>query len=397
MGRTSLLALVLAAALLVAGCGRDDGGGGGDRPALSAGADQPRAAENLGFPTFATKNTTRVAGADATATAAAVARAVFPDGARRPKAIALVDAGDWRSALAASVLMADPIRAPLLYSEGTDLPKASRETLSALNPAGNEKVGNGALIRIGATATVAGRKSTDVRGANPYARARAILGLVTAARDKPPGRVLIVSADDAGMAAPAAGFAAKAGVPILFAHRNRLPPETRDALEALDRPQIMILGPSKLISPRVAARLRKFGEVSRTGGKEPVTNSIEFARFRVGDFGWGIGSAGHGFVFLRAGRPLDAAAAAPLSASGSYGPQVMLDAPDRLTRETQQYLLDVQPGFRTDPAAATFNHGWIIGDLEAISAPVQARIDVLLEIVPERINGADPIAPEDRR
>ena len=37
------------------------------------------------------------------------------------------------------------------------------------------------------------------------------------------------------------------------------------------------------------------------------------ARYRDGAFGWGIVDPGHGLVFARAGRPLDAAAAAPLS------------------------------------------------------------------------------------
>ena len=34
----------------------------------------------------------------------------------------LADAGDWRGALAGAVLMAPPLRAPLLYTEGGELP-----------------------------------------------------------------------------------------------------------------------------------------------------------------------------------------------------------------------------------------------------------------------------------
>lgn len=399
MGRPKLLlVLVLAAALALAGCGRDsDSGRGGDRPAVGPKGGDDNAAADLGFPTFATKNTTRVAGEDAIATAAAVARAVYPDAARKPDAVTLVDAGDWRSALAASVLMAAPIGAPILYSEGTDLPGASSSALEDLDPSGSAEAGNGEVIRVGDVARPEGRRTTDVRGANPFARARAILGIFTAARDRPPDRVMIVSADDAAMAAPAAGYAAKAGVPILFAQRNSIPDETREALEALDKPQILVLGPSKLISPRVTRTLRTLGTVLRTGGDDPVTNSIEFTKFRASDFGWGIGTSGHGFVFLRAGRPLEAAAAAPLSASGSYGPQLMLDARNRFTREMQGYLLDVRPAFRTDPAAGVPNRGWIIGDTDAISAPVQARIDVLFELVPENIPGEEPLPPEERR
>ena len=46
------------------------------------------------------------------------------------------------------------------------------------------------------------------------------------------------------------------------------------------------------------------------------------------------------------------------------------------------YLLDIQPGYDKDPVRGVYNHGWIIGDVSAISVPAQSRIDSLLEIVP---------------
>ena len=390
MPRPMLLALILAAALAVAGCGReDDRSDAGDRPALAVEGDEADAAENLGFPTFASKNTTRVGGADATATAAAVARAVYPDPARKPGAVALVDQGDWRGALAAGALMADPVGAPLLLSDGRDLPDSSRDALAALDPTGAETAGNAEIIRVGNVAAPEGRRSTDLAGANPFARARAIAGLLAAARGRTPDRALIVSADAPGFAAPAAAYAAKSGDPILFVTRDRVPPETREALEALRQPRIFVLGPSKLISPKVTRSLRRLGRVKRTGGQDPVTNAIEFARYRDGAFGWGIVDPGHGLVFARADRPLDAAAAAPLSGSGKYGPLLLLDTATQISRPLQQYLLDIQPGFEEDPVRGVYNHGWIMGDDEAISVPVQARLDALLEIVPVQ-NPDDP-------
>src|SRR5215207_201651 len=96
----AVLAVLLAAATAASGCGRDrseDRGrddGASDRPALGVGGGEAEAAEDLGFPTFATKNTTRVAGSDPVANAAGVARAVFParSPGTRPGAVALVDA-----------------------------------------------------------------------------------------------------------------------------------------------------------------------------------------------------------------------------------------------------------------------------------------------------------------
>jgi hypothetical protein len=53
-----------------------------------------------------------------------------------------------------------------------------------------------------------------------------------------------------------------------------------------------------------------------------------------------------------------------------------------------QYLRDVQPGFREDPTRAVYNHGWLMGGTGSISQSEQADIDRLLEIVPanERLN-----------
>ena len=89
---------------------------------------------------------------------------------------------------------------------------------------------------------------------------------------------------------------------------------------------------------------------------------------------------GHGLVFATTQRPPDAAAAAPLSASGSFGPLLLVTAPNVLPAPLQDYLLDIQPGYDADPVRGVYNHGWLIGDEAAISVDVQARIDSLLEI-----------------
>jgi hypothetical protein len=139
------------------------------------------------------------------------------------------------------------------------------------------------------------------------------------------------------------------------------------------------------------AALGRLGDVTRVGSGDPVRSSIDFARYIDGSFGWGVVDPGHGLVFARADRPLDAAAAAPLSASGTYGPLVLLSNADRLDAPVNDYLLDIQPGYRKDPVRGVYNHGWIVGDAKAISVGVQARIDLLLEITrvnPRRQPGA---------
>src|SRR3954447_15287101 len=82
-------------------------------------AEEKQAAQDLGFPGFATKNTTRVGGADPIADAAGVALAVYPGAAAasRPALVSVVDAGDWQAAISAAQLMARPLRAPILFSQ----------------------------------------------------------------------------------------------------------------------------------------------------------------------------------------------------------------------------------------------------------------------------------------
>jgi hypothetical protein len=191
---------------------------------------------------------------------------------------------------------------------------------------------------------------------------------------------VIASADDAGYAMPAAGWAAKSGDPVLFVRRNSIPAETRAALLAHRQPKIYVLGPSETISEKVVAALGSLGDVTRVGSGDPVRSSIDFARYTDGSFGWGVVDPGHGLVFARADRPLDAAAAAVLSASGTYGPLLLLSNADRLDAPVNDYLLDIQPGYARDPVRGVYNHGWIVGDDKAISVGVQSRIDLLLEI-----------------
>ncbi|MGH2900836.1 MAG: hypothetical protein ACRDMZ_19320, partial [Solirubrobacteraceae bacterium] len=344
--------------------------------------------KNLGFPETATKNTTRVPGADATATAAAIARAVFPDPARKPGAITIVDSKDWRVALAASALMAKPFNAPILFSDGTTLSGPSKSALDALAPAGSKAAGNAQIIRVGNVARPSGYKTTDLEGTTALALTRSIAGLIRTARPGVAAKIIIASSDDPSFAMPAAGYAAKTGDPILFVTKDEVPPETRAALAALAglaKPRIFVLGPSKLISPAVTKQLKRFGKLLRVGGQDPVTNAIEFARYHSGEFGWGIVTPGHGMVFMRTGRPLFAAAAAPLSGAGSYGPLFLLDNAVKFPATLSSQLLDTQPAYRTNPVAGVYNHGWIIGTTDSVSVPVQARIDALLEISPEQL------------
>jgi hypothetical protein len=337
-----------------------------------------------------------VGGADPTADAAASARAVFPVPADdtstaaqarvdRPKAVALVDASDWRTALAASVLVADPVGAPVLFTDGEDVPAATEQAIDELSPTGSTAAKGAQVIQIGGAGAPKGLRSTAIPGSDPFTLARSIDAFSATAKGSTADHVIVVSAQDPAYAMPAAAWAAKSGDPILFVTRDAVPQPTAEALQAHGRPKIFVLGPPSTVSEPVVRRLETFGKVKRIGASEPVANSLAFARFRSGTFGWGINDPGHGFVFAASGRPADAAAAAPLSASGSYGPLIVLPGPPpvrTLPIAVREFLLDVQPGYTSDPVRGVYNRAWIVGDETAISVPVQSQIDQLLEIAP---------------
>jgi len=391
-------ALLVLLSLLLSGClGGDDSD---DQPSpqeraeqgtpvLGQSGDEEPAGPALGFPVFATKNTTRVGGADPVADAAAVAQAVYTSRSEdtRPSAVVLVDQDDWRAGIAAAQLSAAPLGAPILFTEGDELPPATTDALDKLRPTGAERAGGAQVIRIGDVAEPDDLKSTDIRAGNPAATARAIDKLQASAARKPSEAVIVASADRPDFAMPAAGWAAKSGDPVLWTGRDELPPETRQAIRSHRKPKIYVLGPEEVISDAVVTELRKLGDVKRVSGPDPVTNAIAFSRYSDGAFGWGVTDPGHGFVFASTRRTGDAAAAAPLSAAGKYGPLLLLTEAQALPQAVQDYLLDVQPGYDKDPVRGVYNHGWLMGDEAAISADVQSRIDTLLEIQPVDTGG----------
>ena len=180
---------------------------------------------------------------------------------------------------------------------------------------------------------------------------------------------------------PAAAWAAKSGDPVLFTERDELPAATRRAIRTHERPGIYVLGPPNVVSERVERQLRGLGRVRRIAARGPVENAVAFARYANATFGWGLRDPGHGMVVANAERTLDAAAGAILSASGKYGPLLLVEDAEVLPRPLESFLQDIQPGYRFDPVRGVYNHVWVMGDESAVSVELQARIDELSEIV----------------
>ena len=181
--RAQLAALLCASACALAGCSLGDEPS--SPPQLGASSNDDQAAAKLGFPASATKNTVRVGGGDAIADAAGVASALFPStgDASRPTAVVLVDKDDWQGAVTGAVLAGRPIGAPLLLSDGGDLPPVTKDTLDRLKPKGSDLSRDAQVIRIGQDAArPGGFKTAVIEGRDAYARAASIDRFFSAAR-----------------------------------------------------------------------------------------------------------------------------------------------------------------------------------------------------------------------
>jgi hypothetical protein len=370
------------------------GGNGGDddpeapAPVPTPTTSEPRSetsasqsAEALGFPSFATNNTTRIGGSDPVANAAGAALAVFPSTTpeQRPDAVTLVGKDDWAGAIAVSVLMAAPVRAPVLFSAADEVPEATEEALQALDPHGSAATGEASLFAVGSVAYPG--EAAPIDSGDPAGTAAQIATLRDRLFGKSPQHIVVASGSQSEFAMPAAAWAARSGDPILYAEESKLPAATAATLRKHPQAPVYVLGPSSVISSEV---VREIGEISkqvkRVSGEDPVANALALARYRDGSFGWNVNDPGHGFVLVRSDSPANAAAAAPLSASGTWGPLLLTDDAAALPDDLRSYLLDVKPGYTTDPTRAFYNHVWVIGDQAAIDVSQQAEVSELAEL-----------------
>jgi hypothetical protein len=377
---------MLLAAALLGGCSL------GDEKSSPPPVAAPSGDEEAATTSSATRNTVRVGGADAAADAAGVAGALFPatGSSDRPTAVVLVDGDDWQSAVAASVLAGPPIAAPLLLSEGGELPAVTADTLDRLAPTGSDLSKDAQVIRVGQeVARPEGFKTAVIPGGDEYRRAAAIDRFFSAARGRPSGDVVLYSGDRPEWAMPAAAWAARSGDAALPVKARSIPAAVAKAIAAHERPNVYLLGTERVIGKEVADQLRRrklARSVNRIEGPTAVENAIAFARYRKGDFGWGIVVPGYNFAVASATRPADAAAAASLATRGVFAPLLLTDRAETLSGPLESYLLSVQPGYEGDPGQAVYNRAWILGDEEAISLRQQAQIDQITELIPVQGN-----------
>jgi hypothetical protein len=330
-----------------------------------------------------------------------VARVVYPGLTRatQPQTVVIANQADFPAALAAASLAAAPLNAPLLFAEGSTLPQVSREALEAMHPTGAGPLGV-QVLEVGTDAPLpTGYSARAVPAGYPAAMAVQVERLLVQATGTRPEQVIVLDTEGpAALQMPAPGLAAESGAPLLLTGGASLSPATASELRLLRRPSIYVMNGAAL-SRHALGELAKLGRVTQipvaaTGeARTPASAALASARFTDGSFGWGVKDPGHGLVFASSRRPLDAPAAALLSATGEFGPLLLLEAPNGIEPTLSAYLSDIQPAYSSAPeyrpVRGVYNHGWLIGDERAISLATQAQIDSLLEISPRAAGGAE--------
>jgi hypothetical protein len=263
------------------------------------------------------------------------------------------------------------------------VPDATAQALAQLNPRGGGPSGDVTVYSAGGATVPSGFRSDDLRGDSPAEVANSIDQLRQRLTKQEPEHIVIASSDSGGYAMPAAAWAARSGDPVLFSDRNQVPPATLAALGRHAASTVYVLGPESVISKDAMSQIgRVSASVTRVGATGVVQNAVFFARFSDGSFGWNINDPGHGMELANAKRPLDGAAAASLASSGKWGPLLVTDTSEALPPEIRSFLLDIKPGYETDPTRAVYNHIWLMGDATAIGGQVQSEVDELAELAP---------------
>ncbi|WP_237690970.1 cell wall-binding repeat-containing protein [Paenibacillus caui] len=372
-----------------------------DNKGATASANQTAAvnsAAGTGMPWIASKNTTRINTDNPQEAAVIVSRTLWmaTGSDNRPGSIILTDPGHWQNALVSADLIHHPSNGPILFVDKNGIPEVTANEIKRLKPMGTEANNGVQLILVGNLgekvedqAKALGLKTDKVTGDNPAALAEAIDAYYSKVAGEQPASVIVGSMDSEEYTMPAINWIAHMPEPLLYVKKNEIPQETVRALQARGgKANIYILGPENAVSSDVEKELGKYGTVVRISGKDPYANAVAFAKYKDAKtgFGWGITTPGHNFSFVNLKSPDLAIAAAPFSHLGKHSPLLWTNQ-DSMPEPVMSYVMSLQPKYEMSPTEGPYNHGWLTGSEQSLSAKAQGEIDSMLEIVSKSDEG----------
>ena len=113
-----------------------------------------------------------------------------------------------------------------------------------------------------------------------------------------------------------------------------------------------------------------------------MENAIAFARYRQGNFGWGVDVPGYNFTVASTSRPLDAAAAASLATSGVFAPLLLTDQAADAAARARELPAERAARLRGRPRPGGLQPRLDPRRRQAVSLPAQARLDRITELIP---------------
>jgi hypothetical protein len=287
--------------------------------------------------------------------------------------------------VAAATLSARPVNAPIILAPDGTLSEDGEAVISDFDPQGSPLTGEAQVFAVGKVAPPGGYETSNVNAKDSASLAVKVAELKASLTGGPPNAFVVVSSEEAEYATPAATWAARSGDVVLYTGKDEVPAATLNFLKkkANKDVPVFVLGPTDAVSADALAQLKKVAaSAERVGGSDPVSAALELVRFSSGSFGWNLNAPGHGYLIARADRPMDAIAATALSTGGTWPALMLTDSSDKLPEDVLDYLLDVKPGYESDPTLAVYSHVWIIGDESLIDINQQALIDDSVELAP---------------
>lgn len=217
-------------------------------------------------------NTGRLAGTDRYATAAAISRRAFPDGAGT---VYLARGDVLHDAQAAGALTDGPV----LLVRSCSVPSAAAAEIERLDPTAVVALGgSGSVCDAALQEAAQGRPTDRVGGANRYETAALI-----AQRAFPSGSTSVYLARGEGAWSPDAltGGVLKDG-PVLLTRRDGVPSAAAQALEALDPDAVLALGGEAAVPDALLQAAAVGRETGRLSGPDRQATAAAIARHAFG-------------------------------------------------------------------------------------------------------------------
>ncbi|EEG77907.1 cell wall-binding repeat-containing protein [Dethiobacter alkaliphilus] len=332
----------------------------------------------LPWSTRNTTNTTRALGSDFSQTQYPVAEMAFAG--ISPVTVYLASSENFSEAIIGTPLMHHPIDGPLFLTDPNRIDPFVLAAIRRLAPTG---MGEAQVVLIGEFSDLVMRAIqfmgfTVRRILGPddvFHTAHRILNELCVPQD-----VFLISTDPNHGGHITGAYSAHSGVPILLTEGPTLPRHTRMALEQINNPRVYIVGTTNAIPQSVINEVQGLaGFVDVISADDIFTLAVRFSRYRspVAEVGWDRNEPdGHAFTFVLPQPWQYLVSSASLAHLGKHTPFLFVNR-DSVPEATMQYIMQVNPQSGDRPP---FMHGFIIGNKNVISIPVQNELHLGLSV-----------------